>query len=239
MAWTRSPYVVCVSGSVNFSNALGLCMPSYRQFSPAHDVMTWITTVPYDAAQGRLKTLYDRIKGPDDNIDNIMMTHSLRPHTMVGHMTRYKHVLHNPANQTSNWLLEALGVYVSILNGCAYCSVHHFQGMRHLLADDERAEAIRSALEVGKPERVFDDKATVAMFDYARRLTADPKSVTEQAIEAMHSAGVSDGEILEINQVVSYFSYAHRTVVGLGISTDGDIIGLAPSGNDADDWSHQ
>jgi uncharacterized peroxidase-related enzyme len=203
------------------------------------DVMTWITTVPYDAAKGRLKTLYDRIKGPNNNIDNIMMAHSLRPHTMEGHMTLYKHVLHNPANKTPRWLLEALGVYVSIMNGCDYCSVHHFQGMRHLLADDDRAEAIRSALEAGDLGRAFDDEATVAMFRYARHLTTEPKSVSAKDIDAMRDAGVSDGVILEINQVVSYFSYANRTVVGLGINTDGDLIGLAPSGESSDDWSHQ
>ena len=201
--------------------------------------MTWITTVPYEAAKGRLKTLYDRIKGPNNNIDNIMMAHSLRPHTMEGHMTLYKHVLHNPANETPRWLLEALGVYVSIMNGCDYCSVHHFQGMRNLLADDDRAEEIRSALEAENPEQAFNDGATVAMFNYARLLTTEPKAISAREIEAMREAGVSDGEILEINQVVSYFGYANRTVVGLGINTDGDIIGLAPSGESSDDWSHQ
>ena len=44
--------------------------------------MTWITTISYDAAEGTLRKLYDRVKGPDNNVDNIMMAHSLRPHTM-------------------------------------------------------------------------------------------------------------------------------------------------------------
>ena len=52
--------------------------------------MPWIETVEYDDAQGKLKTLYDRVKGPDNNVDNIMMMHSLRPHTMEGHMAIYK-----------------------------------------------------------------------------------------------------------------------------------------------------
>ncbi len=42
--------------------------------------MTWITTIPYKEATGALKRLYERIKGPDDNVDNIMLAHSLRPH---------------------------------------------------------------------------------------------------------------------------------------------------------------
>ena len=39
--------------------------------------MTWITTIPYERAEGRLKKLYDRIKGPNDNVDNIMLAHSV------------------------------------------------------------------------------------------------------------------------------------------------------------------
>ena len=35
--------------------------------------MAWIRTIPYEEASGRLKKLYDRLKGPDDNVDNIMM----------------------------------------------------------------------------------------------------------------------------------------------------------------------
>jgi hypothetical protein len=34
------------------------------------------------------------------------------------------------------------------------------------------------------------------------------------------------GEILEVNQVASYFAYVNRTVVGLGVTTEGDILGF-------------
>ena len=60
--------------------------------------MIWITHIPYDESTGDLRDFYDRIKGPDDNVDNIMLAHSLRPHTMQGHMTLYKYVLHHPRN---------------------------------------------------------------------------------------------------------------------------------------------
>ena len=47
------------------------------------------------------------------------------------------------------------------------------------------------------------------------------------------------GEILEVNQVVSYFNYVNRMVVGLGVDTVGDIIGLSPNNNDeTNNWSH-
>jgi len=200
--------------------------------------MTWIRTVPYEDATGRLKSLYDRVKGPDDNVDNIMMAHSLRPHSMEGHMTLYKYVLHHSGNRVPKHFLESLGVQVSLLNGCSYCVEHHFQGLRRLLADDARANAIRAAFEAGDPAPAFDAKHLAAV-RYAERLTRDPAGMTPDTVEAMRAAGWDDGEILEINQVVAYFAYANRTVLGLGVNTDGDILGLSPGENeDPENWSH-
>jgi uncharacterized peroxidase-related enzyme len=200
--------------------------------------MSWIKTIPYGEATGRLKTLYDRVKGPGDNVDNIMMAHSLRPHSMEGHMHLYKYVLHHSANTVPKSFLETLGVLVSLLNGCAYCVEHHFQGLRRLLDDDERANAIRQAFENGTAEQAFDEKHLSAV-RYAEALTRDPAAMSPALVEAMRACGWSDGEILEINQVTSYFSYANRTVLGLGVSTDGDIIGLSPGDNDdPDNWNH-
>ena len=45
--------------------------------------MPWIDTVPYEQFTGRLRRLYDRVKGPGDNVDDIMMMHSLRPRSIA------------------------------------------------------------------------------------------------------------------------------------------------------------
>ncbi len=201
--------------------------------------MTWIRTVPYDEAEGRLKTLYDRIKGPDNNVDNIMMMHSLRPHTMEGHMALYKYVLHHSGNRVPKWFLETLGVWVSILNRCTYCVDHHYEGLVRLLNDDAKAEAIRAALDSGDIDAgPFNDREKAAL-RYARILTENPSALTEQSVEDLRATGFDDGEILEINQLSAYFAYANRTVLGLGCATDGDILGLSPGNSeDPDDWSH-
>jgi len=200
----------------------------------------WIDHVPYDEASGRLRTLYDRVKGPDDNVDNIMLSHSLRPHTMEGHMTIYKHVLHHSANTIPKWFLEAIGVWVSILNKCDYCVEHHYQGMARLIGEDARARAIRAAFEAGSPADAPLTRAEHAALDYAEALTRDPAGMRAEAITALRTAGWDDGQILEVNQVSAYFNYANRTVLGLGVSTDGDLIGLSPNNSDdPDDWGHR
>ena len=201
--------------------------------------MFWIDTVSYENSGGRLRRLYDRVAGPDDNVDNIMMMHSLRPHTMEGHMALYKSVLHHNGNTVPKWFLETLGVWVSVLNKCAYCADHHFAGLGRLLGDETRAAAIHAALDGGAIEQgPFAEREKRAL-RYAEALSRDPASVNEAMIDGLREAGYDDGEILEINQLAAYFSYANRTVRGLGCSTEGDVLGLSPGdSNDPDDWSH-
>lgn len=86
--------------------------------------MSWIERIPYGAATGRLRAIYERVKGPRGELDNILTVHSLRPHT------------------------------------------------------------------------------------------------------------------LEVNQVAAYFAYANRTVSGLGVTTDGDVLGMSPADTAGDDWRH-
>ena len=200
--------------------------------------MSWIKEIPYDEAEGSLKKMYDRVKGPDNNIDNVLSVHSLRPHTLTGHMTLYKNVLHNSNNSLPKWYLETLGTYVSNLNKCSYCVQHHASGLKRLLDDETRFNVIFASIIDDEPETHFEGRYLEGI-NHAKVLTLDHTSITEADIEQLRASGFSDGEILEINQVVCYFNYVNRMVVGLGVDTIGDIIGLSP--NDSDDpnnWGH-
>lgn len=200
--------------------------------------MTWIKTVPFEVATGRLRKLYERVTGPGNNVDNIMMAHSLRPHSMEGHMALYKNVLHHTGNSLPKWVLELLGVRVSHLNGCDYCVRHHAAGLRRLLADDARADAVIGA---ATGDGVFEgivDLSVQQMLVYAEQLTSAAQDMDVADVEALWAVGLEDGQILEVNQVVAYFAYANRTVLGLGVNTDGDVIGLSPGSDNPDEWGH-
>ena len=202
--------------------------------------MSWITTIPFEQATGRLRNLYDRVAGPGGNVDNIMMVHSLRPHSMEGHMALYKNVLHHSANTVPKWVLEVLGVWVSALNKCDYCVEHHFAGLKRLLNDDSRADAILRAIRARSVFEAPVDASVQQMLAYAELLTNTPSEVGETHIDALRKAGLDDGQILEVNQVVAYFAYANRTVQGLGCSIQGDRLGLSPGNlDDPEDWGHR
>jgi len=186
--------------------------------------MSWIKTIAYEKAGPALKRAFDRIKGPNNYIDNVFRVHSLRPRSLTGHMHLYKNTLHNPDNTLPKWYLEAIGVYISHLNGCDYCFQHHKEGFRQLYPETKTFPQFLNAIEKDSLETVLEGKFLLGM-DYARRLTLDMRSLTGAYIQQMREAGFTDGEILELNQVIGYFNYGNRTSMGLGVNTKGDILG--------------
>lgn len=199
--------------------------------------MPYIKVIKPGKAKGRLAKIYERVTGPGGQVDNVLQIHSLRPHTLEGHMALYKAVLHHPRNKLPTWFLEAIGVRVSILNDCGYCARHHGEGLKRLLQGDSgRFEAYREQLEADEPGAPFS-AAERAALAYADKLTLAPGSVDQADTHALECAGFKDGEILEINQVAAYFAYANRTVTGLGVDTKGEVLGLSPCESE-EDWRH-
>lgn len=201
--------------------------------------MSYIQIISPDQSRGRLEKIYSLVQAPDGQVDNVLQVHSLRPHTLSGHMAIYKAVLHHTANTLPEWYLEAVGVLVSRLNGCGYCAGHHAEGMKRLLKADARdPDAYLLALSEDVPGSPFSGREQLGLA-YARKLTHTPAQVEAADIDALRDAGFAEGEILELNQVAAYFAYANRTVSGLGVNTNGEVLGRSPqTGDDKSGWSH-
>ena len=60
---------------------------------------------------------------------------------------------------------------------------------------------------------------------YAEKLTVRPGSMERADVAALQAAGLDDGEILEANQIIGYFNYVNRCLNGLGVTTEGDVVG--------------
>ena len=167
----------------------------------------WIEIISTENASGSLKKAFEEAKTPSGSIDNVMRVHSQRPHTMIGHLTLYRSVLHNTENILPLWFLEAVGVYTSLLNDCEYSFTHHCSNMRRLLDNNKRADHIEKSLIQKTPEDAFSGKE-LALLRYTSKLTTSPGAVEFKDVEVAKSKGASDGEILEVNQVCAYFCYS-------------------------------
>jgi uncharacterized peroxidase-related enzyme len=168
---------------------------------------------------------------PHGTVDNVMRVHSLRPNTMRGHVILYRAALHDDANTIPMWLQETISSYVSILNHCDYSLANHWANARHLIGDDARADQIRAALDAQAPEQAFDGRE-LALMQYAEKLTLNPGDIEESDVVNLRDNGLDDGEILEANQIICYFNYVNRSLNGLGVTTEDDIVGFYAESDD-------
>lgn len=185
----------------------------------------WIEMIADEDADDDLEAMLRKVRTPAGTVDNVMRVHSLRPHTMLGHWTLYRSVLHNEGNSLGKAFLEVVASYTSILNVCAYSLSNHWHNAAALIGDEERAKAVRAALDADRPQDAFDGKE-LALLRYTRELTVSPGTVSRDLVDAARVAGATDAEILEVNQCCGYFCYANRTLNGLGVTQDGDMVGF-------------
>lgn len=82
----------------------------------------------------------------------------------------------------------------------------------------------------GQVRRIQDDHrssdlppSTVALLDFATKLTLRPKEMSEQDIAGLRSAGFADETILDAVQTIGYFNYANRVMDAVGIQPEPDM----------------
>jgi uncharacterized peroxidase-related enzyme len=192
----------------------------------------WIRMIEDQDADPELLEVLKLARTPHGTVDNVMRVHSLRPNTMKGHVMLYRAALHDDANTLPMWLQEVIGSYVSLLNDCDYSYANHWTNAKHLMGDDAKADAAEAALKNRKPGDAFGGK-TLALLRYAQKLTLTPGDMVREDVTALTAAGVEDGEILEANQIIGYFNYVNRCLNGLGVTTEGDIVGYYSSSDSA------
>lgn len=184
----------------------------------------WIRMLSDEEADETLTAALELARTPHGTVDNVMRVHSLRPSTMIGHIRLYRACLHDESNAIPMWFQEVISSYVSSLNNCAYSYANHWKNAAHLIGDPEKARKVETALEQRKPEDAFDGPE-LALLRYAEKLTLHPGDMAEADIVTLRNAGVDDGRILEANQIIGYFNYVNRQLNGLGVSTEGDVVG--------------
>jgi uncharacterized peroxidase-related enzyme len=92
---------------------------------------------------------------------------------------------------------------------------HHAAGLVRLTKNPAQAKALKddyTHADLTPRQRV--------MLDYAAKLTRTPGHMREGDLAPLRAQGLSDRDILDVNQVVAYFAYVNRVADGLGVSTD-------------------
>jgi uncharacterized peroxidase-related enzyme len=186
----------------------------------------WVTTVAPEEADGRLKEAYDwqaqRLGEPTE----YTQLGSLHPELVYERLRLYKVI-----DQLKSGLTETekhAVVYVtSVLNQTPHCA----SGARHKL----ELEGVPDELLASLADDPLAGRTGSARLDeivrYTAILTRSPGAVTEQDIDALRQAGLSDADIVALNNLSAYYSYTNRVATGLGLRSEvpaAHAVGAAP-----------
>ena len=176
--------------------------------------MAWIRTIPRSEATDTLKKAYDwqakRLGEPTE----YTQLGSLYPDLVMLRLELYKTVEGCPSG-LSPLERQLAALVTSVLNETPHCA----SGLRLKL---ESLGASR-----GFVDRVCDDPRTAqsgdarqdAIMAYTAKLTEHPGRVDEADISGLRSQGLSDLDILDLNNMVAYYCYTNRVTNGLGLKS--------------------
>ncbi|MGI8313529.1 carboxymuconolactone decarboxylase family protein [Halobacillus mangrovi] len=111
----------------------------------------------------------------------------------------------------SDDLREAIITFVSMKNGCEFCTTSH----KEVLAGYTDQLDVLDWLENYSENDM--SKEWKAALQYSERLIAKPVEVTRDDIKSLDVCGYSSRQIAELNQIVAYTSYTNQLSIGLGL----------------------
>ena len=92
--------------------------------------------------------------------------------------------------------------------------VHHGAALDRESGETALAEAVASGELDRLPERM------AALCRYALKLTLSPWETTEADLRPLRELSLRDRDIVDANQVVSYYNYVNRVADGLGVELE-------------------
>lgn len=170
--------------------------------------MQRIEAIDPNHAPAHVKSTLDGVKAKLGVVPNLLTTMAVAPAVLDSYVAFSTAVGkgHLPAK-----VREQIALATANVNGCDYCaSAHQALGRMAGLSQDEIAAALSG--------RAADAKVAAAL-SFAQAVHANHGNVSDATIEAVHSAGWSDAEILEIvaNVVLNVLTNYVNNVAGTEI----------------------
>lgn len=177
--------------------------------------MAWIETIPWDEADGELLDAYNWQAKALGEPAEFTMLGSLYPAIVDQRLQLYRTVEDCPSALTPIERQSAAFV-TSTINGTAHCA----SGLRLKLASLGLADETLVAIETDPHRVTTDDARFDAICAHAAKLTSAPSDMTEGDLDAVRAFGLDDLDLLDLNNMVAYYCYINRVVMGLGIRSE-------------------
>ncbi len=139
----------------------------------------------------------------------------------------YKAMLHAESSPLGLWKGEFVATYVAILAECAYARAHHGENFLKVSPSRELGVAILGALDNNDLDAAVLDPELRAMAQYTKKLSLMPSKMCEQDIVILRDVGLSEAQVVQVNQIAASFAYWVRMINGLGIGLGEEPVGMA------------
>ena len=140
-------------------------------------------------------------------VPNVLQTFSRDQEKLRAFSAYYNQLMLAPSS-LSKLEREMVAVVVSCANRCFYCLVAHGQAVRKFSGDPELGEMLVMNYRVAK----LSDRQR-AMLDFAWKLTVEPWTVEEPDRQTLRDAGLEEGEIFDLADVIGFFNMSNRFAI--------------------------
>ena len=140
-------------------------------------------------------------------VPNVLTAYSQNLKQLEG-FTRLYNELMMGESELSKLEREMVAVVVSSENKCFYCLVAHGAAVRVLSGDPQLGEHMVMNYRTARL-----DKRQRAMLDFASLLTRTPALVTEENIQALRDAGLSDRGIWDLSNLIGFYNMTNRVAI--------------------------
>lgn len=112
---------------------------------------------------------------------------------------------------------EMVAVVVSSENKCYYCLVAHGAAVRVLSGDPQLGEHL-----VMNYRSAPLDPRQRAMLDFASHLTRSPATTSEEHVQALREAGLSDRAIWDLSNLIGFYNMTNRVAIASDMQPNND-----------------
>ncbi len=178
---------------------------------PVVEHMAWLNIPPAATLDEETRTLLGKAERNVGFLPNVLATYTIRPEHLRRWIRHFNEIMRGESELTPAER-EMIGVVVSAENHCLYCLVSHGAELRQLLGDPVLGDRISYDYR-----RAGLDQRTMAMLDYAVKLTRTPVECSEADVQHLRTHGFSDQAIFDIAETAAMYNFTNRLASATGM----------------------
>ncbi len=177
----------------------------------SEDRISWLT-IPEDSALDEdLRKLFNKAREKMGFVPNVFLGYMVRPTHFRPWFNHFKEIMQGESELTRAER-EMISVVVSSENHCLYCLVSHGADLRLVLEDPILADRITLDYR-----RAGLGPRTMAILDYAVKITRSPVDCNEADIAWLRQFGFSDQGIFDIAETAAMYNFTNRLASATGM----------------------